>query len=165
MDAKKIYITPRGARSLREELAYLWQDKRPKVTEQVSAAAALGDRSENAEYQYGKRQLREIDRRIRYLQKRLDNITIVDRTPSDQTRVFFGAFVTLETEDAESLSIRIVGEDEIDIARSWISMHTPLARAILGKSVGDEARIQRPAGIITAEILSIHYEEVSAYDD
>lgn len=165
MDTKKVYITPRGARALRDELAYLWREKRPQVTEQVSAAAALGDRSENAEYQYGKRQLREIDRRIRYLQKRLEHITVVDRTPSDRTRIFFGAFVTLETEMEEVLSVRIVGEDEIDIANNWISMSTPLARAILGKSVGDEVRILRPAGSLMAEILSIDYEELSTHHD
>ena len=158
---KKIYITPRGARQLREELAYLWRDKRPLVTEQVRAAAALGDRSENAEYQYGKRQLREIDRRIRYLQKRLENLSVVDRTPSDRDRIFFGAFVTLCTETDEALSIRIVGEDEIDLDNQWISMNTPLARAIIGKSLGDEVEIQRPAGKITAEIVSIDYEEPS----
>ena len=158
---KKIYITPRGARQLREELAYLWRDKRPLVTEQVRAAAALGDRSENAEYQYGKRQLREIDRRIRYLQKRLENLSVVDRIPSDRDRVFFGAFVTLCTETDEALSIRIVGEDEIDLDNQWISMNTPLARAIIGKSLGDEVEIQRPAGKITAEIVSIDYEEPS----
>lgn len=158
---KKIYITPRGARQLREELAYLWRDKRPLVTEQVRAAAALGDRSENAEYQYGKRQLREIDRRIRYLQKRLENLSVVDRIPSDRDRVFFGAFVTLCTETDETLSIRIVGEDEIDLDNQWISMNTPLARAIIGKSLGDEVEIQRPAGKITAEIVSIDYEEPS----
>ena len=158
---KKIYITPRGARQLREELAYLWRDKRPLVTEQVRAAAALGDRSENAEYQYGKRQLREIDRRIRYLQKRLENLSVVDRIPSDRDRVFFGAFVTLCTETDETLSIRIVGEDEIDLDNQWISINTPLARAIIGKSLGDEVEIQRPAGKITAEIVSIDYEEPS----
>ena len=158
---KKIYITPRGARQLREELAYLWRDKRPLVTEQVRAAAALGDRSENAEYQYGKRQLREIDRRIRYLQKRLENLSVVDRIPSDRDRVFFGAFVTLCTETDETLSIRIVGEDEIDLDNQWISMNTPLARAIIGKSLGDEVEIQRPAGKITAEIVSIDYGEPS----
>ena len=158
---KKIYITPRGARQLREELAYLWRDKRPLVTEQVRAAAALGDRSENAEYQYGKRQLREIDRRIRYLQKRLENLSVVDRIPSDRDRVFFGAFVTLCTETDETLSIRIVGEDEIDLDNQWISMNTPLARAIIGKSLGDEVEIQLPAGKITAEIVSIDYEEPS----
>ena len=158
---KKIYITPRGARQLREELAYLWRDKRPLVTEQVRAAAALGDRSENAEYQYGKRQLREIDRRIRYLQKRLENLSVVDRIPSDRDRVFFGAFVTLCTETDETLSIRIVGEDEIDLDNQWISMNTPLTRAIIGKSLGDEVEIQRPAGKITAEIVSIDYEEPS----
>ena len=158
---KKIYITPRGARQLREELAYLWRDKRPLVTEQVRAAAALGDRSENAEYQYGKRQLREIDRRIRYLQKRLENLSVVDRIPSDRDRVFFGAFVALCTETDEALSIRIVGEDEIDLDNQWISMNTPLARAIIGKSLGDEVEIQRPAGKITAEIVSIDYEEPS----
>ena len=158
---KKIYITPRGARQLREELAYLWRDKRPLVTEQVRAAAALGDRSENAEYQYGKRQLREIDRRIRYLQKRLENLSVVDRIPSDRDRVFFGAFVTLCTESDEELSIRIVGEDEIDLDNQWISMNTPLARAIIGKSLSDEVEIQRPAGKITAEIVSIDYEEPS----
>ncbi len=158
---KKIYITPRGARQLREELAYLWRDKRPLVTEQVRAAAALGDRSENAEYQYGKRQLREIDRRIRYLQKRLENLSVVDRIPSDRDRVFFGAFVTLCTKTDETLSIRIVGEDEIDLDNQWISMNTPLARAIIGKSLGDEVEIQRPAGKITAEIVSIDYEEPS----
>jgi transcription elongation factor GreB len=157
----KIYITPRGARQLREELAYLWRDKRPLVTEQVRAAAALGDRSENAEYQYGKRQLREIDRRIRYLQKRLENLSVVDRIPSDRDRVFFGAFVTLCTETDEALSIRVVGEDEIDLDNQWISMNTPLARAIIGKSLGDEVEIQRPAGKITAEIVSIDYEEPS----
>jgi transcription elongation factor GreB len=156
---KKIYITPRGARQLREELAYLWRDKRPLVTEQVRAAAALGDRSENAEYQYGKRQLREIDRRIRYLQKRLDILSVVDRIPSDRNRVFFGAFVTLCTENDEELSIRIVGEDEIDLDNQWISVNTPLARAIIGKSLSDEVEIQRPAGKITAEIVSIDYEE------
>ena len=154
---KKIYITPRGARQLREELAYLWRDKRPLVTEQVRAAAALGDRSENAEY--GKRQLREIDRRIRYLQKRLENLSVVDRIPADRDRVFFGAFVTFCTETGEESSIRIVGEDEIDLDNQWISMNTPLARAIIGKSLGDEVEIQRPAGKITAEILSIYYEE------
>src|SRR6187551_3586506 len=122
------YITAAGARALREELDELWRVQRPQVTRAVSEAAAQGDRSENAEYIYGKRQLREIDRRVRFLRKRLEGLVIVDRAPDDPTRVFFGAWVTLEDEHGVETEFRIVGPDEIDPARRYVSMDSPLAR-------------------------------------
>src|SRR5512145_764636 len=115
------YITPEGARRLREELDELWRVQRPQVTRKVAEAAALGDRSENAEYIYGKRQLREIDRRIRFLSKRLDELTVVERAPPDKTRAFFGAWVTLEDDGGEQVRYRIVGPDETARAQGYIS--------------------------------------------
>jgi transcription elongation factor GreB len=123
------YITPEGASRLRQELDYLWRVKRPQVTQAVSEAAAQGDRSENAEYIYGKKQLREIDRRIRFLQKRLDALVIVDRAPTDSTRIYFGAWVRLETDHGETVEYRIVGPDEFDLEKGLISIDSPLARA------------------------------------
>src|SRR5690242_21789625 len=110
------YITPEGARRLRAELEQLWREERPRVTQAVAAAAAQGDRSENAEYTYGKKRLREIDRRVRFLRKRLDGMTIVDKPPSDPKRVYFGAWVTLEDDDGKQTKYRIVGPDEFDMA-------------------------------------------------
>ena len=107
---------------------------RPQVTQAVSEAAAQGDRSENAEYIYGKRQLREIDRRVRFLRQRLDGMTVVDQPPSDPTRVFFGAWVTLEDDDGEEVEYRIVGPDEFDAAKGYISMDSPLGRALMRKA-------------------------------
>ena len=120
--SEKVYITPEGARALRDELTTIWRVTRPAVTQIVSAAAALGDRSENADYIYGKKQLREIDKRIRYLTKRLDNLEIVDRQPEDLERVFFGAWIQLEDELGAINWLRIVGVDELDLKRGWISL-------------------------------------------
>ncbi|MDZ7686583.1 MAG: transcription elongation factor GreB [Gammaproteobacteria bacterium] len=129
----KIHITPEGARRLRDELDYLWREKRPEVTQKVSDAAALGDRSENADYIYGKKQLREIDKRIRYLTKRIDNLEVVDRKPDQQDRIFFGAWIRIADEDGDTSEMRIVGADEFDMSRGWISLNSPMARSLLGK--------------------------------
>ncbi len=158
----KIYITPAGAAALRSELKYLWKVKRPEVTRKVSAAAALGDRSENADYIYGKKQLREIDSPIRYLQKRLDNLAIVDRIPSNQNKVFFGAWVQLESETGESQRLRIVGSDEFDLKKGWISLHSPIAKSLLGKGIGDIVTVEVPAGKLELEIQEISYQEATA---
>src|SRR5579871_6784955 len=120
------YITPQGAGRLRAELDELWRGERPRVTQAVAAAAAQGDRSENAEYTYGKKRLREIDRRVRFLRRRLEGMVIVDQPPSDPTRVFFGAWVVLEGEDGARSRYRIVGPDEFDMAPGYISMDSPL---------------------------------------
>jgi len=158
----KVYITPVGASQLRRELQFLWRDKRPKVTQQVSDAAALGDRSENADYIYGKRQLREIDRRIRYLEKRLDVLEIVDRAPKDVSKIFFGAWVQVLPMNEPMITLRIVGEDEFDLKRGWISLNSPVARSLLGKYIGDEVVLTRPAGPVIAEIVDVSYEGFAA---
>src|SRR5215471_3046805 len=137
-----MYITAAGAAKLREELHQLWVVERPRVTQEVADAAAQGDRSENAEYIYGKRRLREIDRRLRFLQKRLDEVTVVDEAPSDPGRVFFGAYVTLEDEDGEQRTYRIVGGDESDADKGWISIDSPVARACLGKRCDDSVIVR-----------------------
>ena len=153
----KSYITPEGAKKIRAELDQLWNVERRRVTQEVSDAAAQGDRSENAEYIYGKRRLREIDRRVRFLSKRLDAVTIVNEQPSDPTRAFFGAYVTLENEDGQEVTYRIVGPDESDTDKGWISMEAPVARALLGKRDGDEVTVHRPKGNITYTIIGIRY--------
>lgn len=152
------YVTPAGARRLREELEQLWRDERPRVTQAVAAAAAQGDRSENAEYTYGKRRLREIDRRVRFLRQRLDGMVIVDQPPSDARRVFFGAWVELETEDGSRTRYRIVGPDEFDMAPGYISMDAPLGRALLRRALDDEVTVETPAGSQLYVIVSIEYE-------
>ena len=151
------YITPSGAQRLREELDYLWRVQRPQVTQAVSEAAAQGDRSENAEYIYGKKQLREIDRRIRFLQKRFDDLVIVDRAPEDTSRIFFGARVRLESDAGEVLEYRIVGADEFDLKQGQISIDSPLARALLKKSVDDEITVTVAHAQMTYTILEINY--------
>jgi transcription elongation factor GreB len=153
------YATPEGARRLRAELDDLWRVQRPQVTRAVQEAAAQGDRSENAEYIYGKKQLREIDRRVRFLRKRLEGLVVVNRPPDDRTRVFFGAWVTLEDEQGVDSELRIVGPDEIDPARRYVSMDSPLGRALLGKRLDDEVRIEVPGGTRTGVIVAIRYEE------
>lgn len=140
------YITPEGYRRLNEELQRLWKEERPPVTKSVQEAAAQGDRSENAEYIYGKKQLREIDRRIRFLSKRLDGMTVVDRPPEDTGKVFFGAWVELEDDDGKRETYRLVGPDEAEGGAGLISIDAPLARALLGKRVDDEAWVRTPAG-------------------
>jgi transcription elongation factor GreB len=151
------YITPEGARRLQQELDELWRVERPRVTQAVSEAAAQGDRSENAEYTYGKRRLREIDRRVRFLRKRLDGMVIVDKPPSDPKRVFFGAWVSLESEDGTLTRHRIVGPDEFDAAPGYISMDSPLARALMKKGIDDEVTVEVPGGQRTLVIVDVEY--------
>lgn len=151
------YITREGHDRLEEELNYLWKKKRPKVTQAVREAAAQGDRSENAEYIYGKKQLREIDRRVRFLRQRLDNITVVDRVPSDPSTIYFGAWVELEDNAGNIQQYRIVGPDEIDPARGYISIDSPVAGALMKKVVGDEILVRTPSGDVAMSIISINY--------
>jgi transcription elongation factor GreB len=155
------YCTPAGARRLREELDQLWRIERPQVTQAVAEAAAQGDRSENAEYTYGKRRLREIDRRVRFLRRRLDGMIIVGQPPSDRARVFFGAWVELEDGAGRTRRHRIVGPDEFDMAPEYISMDAPLARALLGRRLDDEVRIDLPSGQQSLVITAIEYEDAS----
>ena len=152
------YITAEGAEKLQKELKQLWKVERPEVTAIVKAAAANGDRSENGDYIYGKQRLREIDRRVRYLSKRLDELNIVDRAPEDRTRVYFGARVCIEQESGEGTSVRIVGYDELDPSKNWISVDSPLSKAVLGKTIDDEIRYQTPEGQVTAWITEINYD-------
>ncbi len=151
------YITREGERRLREELEQLWRVERPRVTQAVSEAAAQGDRSENAEYTYGKRRLREIDRRVRFLRKRLDGMVVVDQRPSDPKRVFFGAWVSIENEEGEVARYRIVGPDEFDMAPGYISMDSPLGRALLRKALDDEVTVELPGGAQKFIIVEIEY--------
>lgn len=153
------YITVEGEERLREELRYLWKEERPRVTQSVSEAAALGDRSENAEYIYGKRRLREIDRRVRHLRKRLEALTVVDRPPSDPTKIYFGAWVSAEDEDGEQHHFRLIGPDEVGEKSGYISIDAPLGRALLGKGIDSELSIQTPSGRKLWYVLSISYED------
>ncbi|TKA90256.1 transcription elongation factor GreB [Halopseudomonas bauzanensis] len=150
-------ITADGAQRLRAELHQLWNVQRPEVTRAVSEAAAQGDRSENAEYTYGKKMLRQIDSRVRFLRKRLENLKIIDQPPSDPDKIFFSARVELEDEDGQPLTVRIVGPDEIDPRQQHISIDSPLARALLGKRVDDEVVVQAPAGERLYWVIAIQY--------
>jgi transcription elongation factor GreB len=152
------YITPQGAKKLRAELDELWTKERPRVTQEVADAAAQGDRSENAEYIYGKRRLREIDRRVRFLSKRLDEITVVSEPPSDPDRVFFGAYVTVKDDAGERHTYRIVGGDESDVDQGWISIDSPVARACLGKRCDDVVMVRAPRGEIEYTIIAVTYQ-------
>jgi transcription elongation factor GreB len=144
------------------ELDQLWRIERPVVTRAVSEAAAQGDRSENADYTYGKKRLREIDSRVRFLRKRLEGMVVVRDPPADAKRVFFGAWVTLEDEQGEELRHRIVGPDEFDLAAGYVSMDAPLARALLGKHLDDEISVETPAGRRLYVIVAIDYPSLSA---
>ena len=156
------YITPEGERRLREELHQLWKVERPQVTNAVHEAAKNGDRSENGDYIYGKRRLREIDSRVRFLSKRLEELKVIDQTPQDTGRVYFGAWVELEDEDGQEQRWRIVGPDEFDLAGGMLSMDSPLARALLGKRLDDEIRVTSPAGERVYYVTDISYVEGSA---
>jgi transcription elongation factor GreB len=156
------YMTPAGQAVLAEELRRLWYEERPKVVDIVSWAASLGDRSENADYQYGKRRLREIDRRVRFLRKRLERVQVVD--PAAQTKrdqVFFGATVTYVREDDTEVTVTIVGVDEADSAAGRISWVAPVARTLLGKRVGDLVKLRTPQGVEEIEVLTIEYPQTS----
>lgn len=152
-------ITPKGCEALKEELDHLWRVKRPDTTRKVTWAASLGDRSENADYQYNKKLLREIDRRVRYLRKRLEDVRVVAYSPEQEGRVFFGAWVEIENEAGESKRFRIVGYDEIYGRNDYISIDSPMARALLKKEVGEEASVQTPSGEVTWWVNEITYEK------
>jgi transcription elongation factor GreB len=152
------YVTAAGARRLRDELELLWREERPRVTQSVAAAAAQGDRSENAEYTYGKRRLREIDRRVRFLRRRLEGMVIVDQPPADPQRVFFGAWVQLEAEDGTRARYRVVGPDEFDMAPGYISMDSPLGKALLRRRIDEEVTVEAPGGSRLYLIVAIEYE-------
>lgn len=157
---KNNYITREGWNNLEKELKFLWREERPKVTQAVSEAAALGDRSENAEYIYGKKRLREIDRRIRFLSKRLEVLKIVDPDPRQEGRVYFGAWVKVQDENGVIKVFRLVGADEFNPIKKWISINSPVAKELLGKQIDDEVTVNTPNGIITYWILEINYQGI-----
>lgn len=157
MDPRPKFITPEGERRLRDELDRLWRVERPAVTQAVAEAAALGDRSENAEYTYGKRRLREIDRRVRFLRGRLDGMVVVRQPPSDRSRVFFGAWVNVVDPAGIRSRYRIVGPDEFDQHPGYISMAAPLGRALLGRRAGDTIEVDVPAGRQELRIETVDY--------
>ena len=151
------YITPEGYRRLAEEHDRIWTVDRPRIVAEVEAAAALGDRSENAEYIYGKRKLRELDRRLRWLSERLDSLTVAETRPDPQGRAFFGAWVTVEDEEGGERTYRLVGPDEFDGAVGLISVEAPLGRALLGRREGDSVRVDRPAGTIEVTVIEVRW--------
>lgn len=156
-----VFITPEGYDKLRAEVDYLWKEERPRVTREVEAAAALGDRSENAEYQYGKRRLREIDRRLRFLSGRLDKIQVLH--PAAQAaagnKAGFGAWVTIEDDEGTRSCYRLVGPDEPDPDRGLVSVNSPMGRALLGKHVDDEVEVKRPRGDAYFTIIAVAFGE------
>jgi len=151
------YITPAGAKKLQDELTQLWKVERPQVTDVVHEAAKNGDRSENGDYIYGKRRLREIDSRVRFLTKRLDELTVVDRVPEDQDKLYCGAYVTLADEDDEEQTYQIVGPDEFNIQQGKLSMDSPLAKQLMGKHLDDEILLRTPEGDKHYEVIAIEY--------
>jgi transcription elongation factor GreB len=159
--ASTAIITAEGHRRLKAELDELWRQRRPEVVKALAAAAAEGDRSENAEYTYRKKQLGEIDRRVRYLSKRLESLKIVDQPPNDRDAIFFGAWLEIEDDDGSAQRLRIVGPDETDAARGWISIDSPLARAALKKRVDDEFEAELPGGRRRFVVVAVSYDEVS----
>ncbi|MEJ2575148.1 MAG: transcription elongation factor GreB [Gammaproteobacteria bacterium] len=152
------HITAAGFRRLQAELGTTWVTRR-EVVAALAAAAAEGDRSENAEYVYRKKQLRELDRRIRYLQKRLPELQVVDSVPDDAARVFFGAWATLEDTQGSIATYRIVGADEFDPKRRWISVDSPMARALLQRVVDEEVRVRAPEGVRRYRLVSVSYDD------
>ena len=157
-NTRKIYITPEGEKKLQDELDYLWNVERRKVTQEVADAAAQGDRSENAEYIYGKKRLREIDRRVRFLSKRLDEVVIVrSGEVGNREKIYFGAWVTLEDEAGEEYRYRLVGPDETDVGLGHISVESPMGRVLIGKEAGDEVSVQKPAGPAVYTVIQITY--------
>ncbi|MGI0153947.1 transcription elongation factor GreB [Pseudidiomarina sp. WS423] len=151
-------ITRAGFTKLTDELNYLWREYRPEITQKVAWAASLGDRSENADYKENKRLLRQIDRRVRFLRKRLEEVRIVDYSPQQQGRVFFGAWVVIEDESGQQRRFRIVGPDEIYGRNDYISIDSPMARALLKKQVDDEVTVTTPTGTKYWLVHTIEYE-------
>lgn len=152
-------ITRQGFEKLKQELDQLWREERPETTKKVSWAASLGDRSENADYQYNKKRLREIDRRIRYLRKSIENLKVIDFHPDQLGKVYFGAWVEVESEEGECKKFRIVGYDEIFGRKDYISIDSPMARALLGKQVSDEVIVKTEKSEIEWYINDIKYSE------
>ncbi|MEM8606055.1 MAG: transcription elongation factor GreB [Myxococcota bacterium] len=153
------YITAEGYRRFEEEADRLWNVDRPKMAKAVQVAAAEGDRSENAEYQYSKQRLAAIDRRLRFLGQRLKVLTIVDEKPPDDGRVYFGSWVTIEDDEGVVQTYRLVGPDEIDANKGWISMDSPIGKSLLSREVGDEVSVRRPKGEVTCEIVEVQNED------
>jgi transcription elongation factor GreB len=160
IEQPKNYITPGGYRRLQEELAHLWKVERPPVVTTVTWAAGNGDRSENGDYIYGKKKLREIDRRIRYLSKTLDKATVVDNAGRTHQRVHFGATVTVSNEAGEEREVTIVGVDELDSGAARVSWRSPLAKALLTAKVGDTVTLQAPRGPEELEIIAVRYDDL-----
>jgi transcription elongation factor GreB len=160
MNEVKNYITPRGYRRLQEELARLWKVERPPVVTTVTWAAGNGDRSENGDYIYGKKKLREIDRRIRFLSKRLDVAVVVDNSGKTHQRVHFGATVTFQYESGDEREVTIVGVDELDSGDERISWRSPLAKALLTAEVGDTVTLRAPRGLERLEIIAVRYDDM-----
>lgn len=154
---KSNLITAEGAARLRGILDHLSRVKRPALSTKVGEAAALGDRSENADYTYNKKELNRVIARIRYLTIRLDELQVVDRLPANLDKIFFGAFVDLEDEEGEALHLRIVGHDEIDTQKRWISIDAPMAKALLGKQVDDDIKVLTPNGEVFYTVTGIRY--------
>jgi transcription elongation factor GreB len=151
------YITPDGFRRLAEEHERIWSVERPRIVAEVEAAAALGDRSENAEYIYGKKRLRELDRRLRFLSERMDALSVVVPAPHPSGRAYFGAWVTVEHEDGAERTYRLVGPDELDVARGLVSVEAPLGRALLGRREGDIVVVHRPAGPAEVTVVEVRW--------
>ncbi len=151
------YITPEGFRKLAAEHERIWTVLRPRIVAEVEAAAALGDRSENAEYIYGKRKLRELDRRLRELSERMDQLVVADPRPHPSGRAYFGAWVVVEDEAGGERTYRLVGPDETDAAAAWISVEAPLGRALLGRAPGDVVRVERPAGVAEVTVVEVRW--------
>jgi len=152
------YITPSGEKALRDELHQLWKIERPTVTATVQAAAANGDRSENGDYIYGKKRLREIDSRVRFLRKRLDELIVVKEPPTDTSKVYFGGHVSLEDSEGQCIEWQVVGPDEFDISQGKLSCDSPLGRALLGKPIDSEIEVDSPSGRQTWLIVAVTYD-------
>ena len=151
-------ITSEGYKAINDEIDNLWHVERPHMVQQVADAAALGDRSENAEYIYGKKKLYQIDRRLRFLSKRMDELQVIQPDPQQLGKVCFGAYVTVEDEEGEQVRYQLVGPDEYDLNKGRISVDSPMARALLGKREGAEAVVRKPEGTAEVLIVKIEYE-------
>jgi transcription elongation factor GreB len=158
-DMKTMWITPEGLEKLKEELDHLWKVERPETTQKVAWAASLGDRSENADYHYNKKRLREIDKRVHYLRKCVDDLKVISYAPFQEGKVMFGAWVEIENAKGHKFRLRVVGGEEIIQRRDYISIDSPMAQALLKKEVGEEAIVQTPNGLMTWKIRNIEYEK------